>query len=165
MSTSPWPELYWRRSIRTAVIMACRGIPELMNALFTPAKCCEELFSDLGSSIEASLSNLPPRKFKNNNYNEIDQYYLDRRYNTNRQGSYNNVVKKNQDREDLRRNNSRQERFNNNGNGQHILKNKCLICGNKRCKSTTHSIDERRWARDQNLAHYQYTGDCHRAGA
>ncbi|KAI0993883.1 hypothetical protein K3495_g14301 [Podosphaera aphanis] len=38
--------------LRTAVIMACRGVPELKNALFKPAKYCEELYSDLRSSIE-----------------------------------------------------------------------------------------------------------------
>ncbi|KAI6249905.1 hypothetical protein HI914_02027 [Erysiphe necator] len=145
--------------LRTAVIMACRGIPELKNALFKPAKCCEELFSDLRSSIEASLNDFPPRQFMNNNHNLIDQFYLDRRYNTNRQGSYNNVGKRNHDREDLRENNYRQERFSNNKKGQRMWKKKCLICGKEGCWSTKHPIDERRRARNQYLAHCQYTGD------
>lgn len=70
------------------MIMACRDVPELKNALFKPAKQGEELYSDLRSSIETSLNDMPPRQFLTNDQNDNDRYYLDRRYAYNRQEMY-----------------------------------------------------------------------------
>jgi hypothetical protein len=38
-------------ALRTNVIRACRGIPELKQTLFKSGRGCEELFSDLRSFI------------------------------------------------------------------------------------------------------------------
>jgi hypothetical protein len=43
-------------ALRTTVINACRGVPELEMALFKPAPICEGLFSDLRSAIETHLA-------------------------------------------------------------------------------------------------------------
>jgi hypothetical protein len=43
-------------ALRTNVIQACRGIPELKQILFKSARGSEELFSDLRSFIQVELS-------------------------------------------------------------------------------------------------------------
>ena len=43
-------------ALRTTVINACRGVPELEMALFKPAPICEGLFSDLQSAIKTHLA-------------------------------------------------------------------------------------------------------------
>jgi hypothetical protein len=43
-------------ALRTNVIRACRGVPELKQALFKSARGCEKLFSDFRSSIQVELS-------------------------------------------------------------------------------------------------------------
>ncbi|KAF1970758.1 hypothetical protein BU23DRAFT_581893 [Bimuria novae-zelandiae CBS 107.79] len=43
-------------ALRTTVINACRGVPELEMALFKPALICEGLFLDLRSAIETHLA-------------------------------------------------------------------------------------------------------------
>jgi hypothetical protein len=65
-------------ALRTTVINACRGVPELEMALFKPATICEGLFSDLRSAVEIHLAR------KHTAYMATGQYYLDRWYNDNR---------------------------------------------------------------------------------
>jgi hypothetical protein len=64
-------------ALRTTVINACRGVPELEMALFKPAAICEGLFSDLRSAVETHLAR------QHTSHMATDQYYLDRRYNRN----------------------------------------------------------------------------------
>ncbi|KAI1513091.1 hypothetical protein KJE20_03224 [Pyrenophora tritici-repentis] len=69
-------------ALRTTVITACRGVKEFAMALYRPSLECEVLFGDLRSSIENSLA-----MTTSVNFTEVDQdnqYYLDRRYNSNR---------------------------------------------------------------------------------
>ncbi|KJZ75136.1 hypothetical protein HIM_05622 [Hirsutella minnesotensis 3608] len=58
-------------NLRTAVVRACRGVPELQQALFKAPASCEELFADLRSAIETSATS-------------NTQFYVDRRYQRNR---------------------------------------------------------------------------------
>ncbi|KAM4062413.1 hypothetical protein HRG_011188 [Hirsutella rhossiliensis] len=76
--------------LRTTLIIACRGVPELEHALFKPAAKIETLFADLRSSVETHLARQtnpqylqsPDGSFGPTNPN--NQYYLDRRYHNNR---------------------------------------------------------------------------------
>ncbi|KAF1935035.1 hypothetical protein EJ02DRAFT_507252 [Clathrospora elynae] len=74
-------------ALRTTVINAYRGVPELEMALFKPATICEGLFSDLRSAVEMHLAQQhTTQMLMGSNTVMEDQYYLDRRYNGNRRG-------------------------------------------------------------------------------
>jgi hypothetical protein len=67
-------------ALLTNVIRACRGIPELKQALFKSARGCEELFSDLRSFIQVELSEQQLFHLKE----AARMNYTDRTYNNNR---------------------------------------------------------------------------------
>ncbi|KAK1914254.1 hypothetical protein P3342_007500 [Pyrenophora teres f. teres] len=71
-------------ALRTTVITACRGVREFPMALYRPSLECEVLFGDLRSSIENSLAMSTSVNFTEGD--QDNQYYLDRRYNSNRRG-------------------------------------------------------------------------------
>ncbi|KAM4067940.1 hypothetical protein HRG_009739 [Hirsutella rhossiliensis] len=81
--------------LRTTLIIACRGVPELEYALFKPAEKIETLFADLRSSVETHLArrtNLQFTQSPDGSFDQTDpndQYYLDRRYHNNRVRGYN----------------------------------------------------------------------------
>jgi hypothetical protein len=67
-------------ALRTNVIRACRGVPELKQALFKSARGCEELFSDLRFSIQVELNEQQLFHLKE----AARMNYTDRTYNNNR---------------------------------------------------------------------------------
>ncbi|KAF2744305.1 hypothetical protein M011DRAFT_470717, partial [Sporormia fimetaria CBS 119925] len=73
-------------ALRTTVINACRGVPELEMALFKPATICEGLFADLRSAVETHLARQHTKQMLMGTETTEDQYYLDRRYTNNRRG-------------------------------------------------------------------------------
>ncbi|KAM4061487.1 hypothetical protein HRG_013175 [Hirsutella rhossiliensis] len=74
--------------LRLTLMNACRGVPELENALFKPADKTENLFADLRSSVENYLARRTSHQYPQYPEGSFDnnQYYLDRRYNNNRRG-------------------------------------------------------------------------------
>ena len=73
-------------ALRTTVINACRGVPELEMALFKPATICEGLFADLRSAVETHLARQHTKQMLMGTETTKDQYYLDRRYTNSRRG-------------------------------------------------------------------------------
>ncbi|XP_044718716.1 uncharacterized protein HRG_07281 [Hirsutella rhossiliensis] len=66
-------------NLRNAVIRACRGTPELKQALYKAPAHCEQLFADLRASIELAITD-----------NGSTQWYTDRKYQQNRPPFRNN---------------------------------------------------------------------------
>jgi hypothetical protein len=149
-------------ALRTTVINACRGVPELEMALFKPAPICEGLFSDLRSAIETHLARQhTTQMLMGSKMVTEDQYYLDRRYNG-----------KGRDRGEFRggpRGGSRgggfsggfrggqagnrgSQRFNSYDSGRGFKprwKKKCFVCQKEGCWSTNYTDEERKAARAQ----------------
>ncbi|KAI0993120.1 hypothetical protein K3495_g15064, partial [Podosphaera aphanis] len=150
------PEYAGEGNLRTTVIKACRGVPELEHALFKPARLCEELFSDLRSSIETALSrttSLSSQRFLADQEDVDDQFYLDRRY------SNNHSNQRKFPSRNLGQNERPWYRQLSSKPGGRQWRRKCFICHKEGCWSTKHSEDERRRARKQYLAHCEFTGD------
>jgi len=118
-----------------AVMRACRGVPELEFALFTPATTFEELASKLRSSI-ATYEN---RKANGQFPIDSDTYYTDRRY-------------------------QRRDRGDKYGQGRprgqrpSPWKKKCWICNKDNCRSYKHSDEEQRNAKQKWRDHRQFQG-------
>ncbi|KJZ68485.1 hypothetical protein HIM_12126 [Hirsutella minnesotensis 3608] len=155
--------------LRTTLINACRGVPELEYALFKPAEKIETLFADLRSSVETHLTRRTASQFTQDtdgSFDHVDpqhQYYLDRRYNNNRgQGRYsysgqrpNRGYRHSYDRGSYRpqdRSNYGFSHTNRNWN------KKCFVCGKEACWSTKHTAEERQKAKDQYVTHCHFTG-------
>jgi transposase InsO family protein len=107
--------------LRTAVTQACRGVKELEYALMDPPIDCEQLFARLRSSVEVSVARAATE--------HSSQYYVDRRYNGNRNTtnfrSNNNFIRKGVK-----------------GPNPNDSK-RCFICKKEGCWSTNHSKEER----------------------
>jgi hypothetical protein len=71
--------------LRTTVIRACAGVPELEHALFIPAAPCERLFHDLRSSLDLSVKRSSTSQYLQQHKGTDESYYLERRYVNNRQ--------------------------------------------------------------------------------
>ncbi|KAI1002730.1 hypothetical protein K3495_g5472 [Podosphaera aphanis] len=143
-------------ALRTAVINACRGAPELEMALFKPALECEVPFSDLRSSVETYVSRETSKKFLTAADSGDDQFYTNRRYRVNDRGSSRGRV-------------PRGQCVNNRGpphsNNRHHWRKKCFVCNRKGCWSTKHTQEERRQARSQYVSHCEFTGEDPRSFA
>jgi len=135
-------------ALRTTVINACRGVPELEMALFKPATICEGLFSDLRSAVETHLARQHTTQMV------ADQYYLDRRYNSNGRirgqsqgaGGFKGAFRTGEQRVD-------------NGRGfKPRWKKKCFVCQKEGCWSTNHTDKERKAARAQFFSACHFTG-------
>ncbi|KAM4061611.1 reverse transcriptase (RNA-dependent DNA polymerase) [Hirsutella rhossiliensis] len=165
--------------LRTTLINACRGVPELEYALFKPAEGIEPLFADLRSSVETHLARgIAPRYLQggpqyhqdleepSDHMDPNDHYYLDRRYNNNRgrfgqkgyrryrgnaqRGSYNAP----RGSFNSQRFNRPQGRYGHN----HPWNKKCFVCNKEGCWSTKHTAEERQRSRDQYVAHCHFIG-------
>lgn len=116
----------------TTTLRACRGVPELDQALFTPARTFEALSSQLRSSIEnwkqGTVQLQAPQ-----------QFFADRKY------------YRRQDR-DQRSQQQVPPR------SQPTWKKKCYVCGKQGCFSTKHSDDERRKVKELYLRKRQFNG-------
>jgi hypothetical protein len=64
--------------LHTAVVRACRGQPELEQAMFSIQPTCEALFSDLRSALQVNMDR-QAHQFQNA---QPELYYTDRRYNS-----------------------------------------------------------------------------------
>jgi hypothetical protein len=64
--------------LHTAVVRACRGQPELEQAMFSIQPTCEALFSDLRSALQVNMDQ-QAHQFQNA---QPELYYTDRRYNS-----------------------------------------------------------------------------------
>lgn len=152
------PQYLDEEKLRTAVIKACRGVPELKWALFNLSKRCEELFSDLRSSIETFLdqpTNQYTIEYQADANDQEDQYYLDRRYKEMRfKGRGHN---RGGFRGDLRGHNWRGN-SNNSRDKRNNWSKKYFICRKEGCWSSKHSEEERQNARAQYLANCHFTG-------
>lgn len=136
-------------TLRTAVINACRGAPELEMALFKPATECEALFSDLRSSVETHVNRATSQKFLTQN-DEDELFYTDRRYRFNGRG---------QPRSNFSyRNNVRNSRNAVRGGNRTQWKKKCFVCNREGCWSTKHTDEERRQARSQYITRCEFAG-------
>ena len=145
------PDYAGEANLRTAVIKACRGVPELEHALFKPAKLCEELFSDMRSSIETHMSRVSTQQMMMDDA-EDGQYYLDRRYNNSRRGRGN--FRGGSRRDDPRE----QSRGGRRDVRPRDWKKKCFVCHKEGCWSTKHTDEERRKSRNAYVAHCNFTG-------
>ncbi|KAK1916808.1 hypothetical protein P3342_004363 [Pyrenophora teres f. teres] len=143
-------------ALRTTVINACRGVPELEMALFKPALICEGLFSDLRSAIETHLARHTTQMLMGSKIATEDQYYLDRRYNSNgrdrggfrggSRGGFSGGFRGGQ------AGNRGSQRFNSYDSGRGFKprwKKKCFVCQKEGCWSTNHTDEERKAARAQ----------------
>ncbi|KAF7567022.1 DUF1421 multi-domain protein [Pyrenophora tritici-repentis] len=140
-------------ALRTTVINACRGVPELEMALFKPATICEGLFSDLRSAVETHLARQHTAQLVTE-----DQYYLDRRYNGNgriRGGSRGGGGFRGGSRGAYRGGEQRDD----NGRGfKPRWRKKCFVCRKEGCWSTNHTDKERKDARAQFFSTLYFTG-------
>lgn len=136
-------------ALRTTVINACRGVPELEMALFKPATIYEGLFADLRSAVETHLARQHTKQMLMGTETTEDQYYLDRRYTNNRRG-----------RGQLRGQLSMQRSRNDYGERRYLprWKKKCFVCQKEGCWSTKHTDQERKAARTQFLLACHFTG-------
>ncbi|KAK1907590.1 hypothetical protein P3342_005917 [Pyrenophora teres f. teres] len=136
-------------ALRTTVITACRGVKEFAMALYRPSLECEVLFGDLRSSIENSLA-----MTTSVNFTEVDQgnqYYLDRRYNSNgrnRGGSRGGTRGAFQKGE---------QSFDSSRGFKPRWKKKCFVCQKEGCWSTNHTDEERKTARAQFFSMLYFT--------
>jgi hypothetical protein len=73
-------EFMGENALRTNVIRACRGVPELKQALFKSGRGCEKLFLDFRSFIQVELSEQQLFHLKE----AARMNYIDRTYNNNR---------------------------------------------------------------------------------
>ncbi|KAF7570471.1 hypothetical protein PtrM4_104730 [Pyrenophora tritici-repentis] len=137
-------------ALRTTVITACRGVKEFAMALYRPSLECEVLFGDLRSSIENSLA-----MTTSVNFTEVDQdnqYYLDRRYNSNRRnrggsrGGTRGAFQKGE------------QSFDSSRGFKPRWKKKCFVCQKEGCWSTNHTDEERKTARAQFFSMLYFTG-------
>ena len=121
--------------LRTTVINACRGVPELEYALFNAPTGTEKLFADLRSSIETHLA----RGTGNS------QFFLDRRYHGG-----------DRRRPPFRGYNGRRGGGGHGGGygGERQGRKRCFICKKEGCWSTKHTREERDRARAQ------YAAEC-----
>ncbi|EDU48780.1 conserved hypothetical protein [Pyrenophora tritici-repentis Pt-1C-BFP] len=136
-------------ALRTTVITACRGVKEFAMALYRPSLECEVLFGDLRSSIENSLA-----MTTSVNFTEVDQdnqYYLDRRYNSNRRnrggsrGGTRGAFQKGE------------QSFDSSRGFKPRWKKKCFVCQKEGCWSTNHTDEERKTARAQFFSMLYFT--------
>ncbi|KAM4062355.1 reverse transcriptase (RNA-dependent DNA polymerase) [Hirsutella rhossiliensis] len=138
--------------LRTTLINACRGVPELEHALFKPSNKIEALFADLRSSIETHLARgTTPQYAQDDN----QQYYLDRRYNNNRERGSGYRGSR-----DFRCQSHNRGRFNQRpqGNNNRPWTRKCFVCNKEGCWSIKHTAEERQKAKSQYVAHCHFTG-------
>ncbi|KAM4055260.1 transposase [Hirsutella rhossiliensis] len=63
LPTSPWQEYGGDLLLRTTLMKACRGVPELQYALFKPADNVEHLLADLRASVETHLALITTSQF------------------------------------------------------------------------------------------------------
>ena len=137
-------------ALRTTVINACRGVPELEMALFKPATICEGLFSDLRSAVETHLARQHTAQMV------TDQYYLDRRYNSNgrTRGGFRGGGGFRKGQGGDRGN----ERFDSKSASTPRWKKKCFVCQKEGCWSTNHTGEERKAARAQFFSTLYFAG-------
>ncbi|KAJ5146590.1 uncharacterized protein N7515_001154 [Penicillium bovifimosum] len=140
------PDYEGEHQLHTSVIKACRGVSELEHALYKPAKTCEQLFSDLRSSIETSLVR---KQSANYMVDGNSQFYLDRKYKKNGNSS----------RGAFQGHRGTGSRYRDEHPGQRRgWRKKCFVCQKEGCRSTRHSPEERRNAKSQFLMHAEFTG-------
>lgn len=77
------PRYMGDEQLRTAIINACRGVPELEYALMSPSNNCEQFFDQLRSSLEVNIARSSNIMLAEPNDND-GIFYVDRRYNDNR---------------------------------------------------------------------------------
>jgi hypothetical protein len=130
-------------ALRTNVIRACRGVPELKQALFKSARGCEKLFSDFRSFIQVELSE--QQLFHLEEAARVN--YTDRTYNNNRRNL--RFARKTVTFARLSRSNY-QNQASSTG-----WKKKCFVCQKKGCWSTRHTPEKRRKSKFQFLVQGQ----------
>lgn len=138
-------------ALRTAVIAACRGVKELEMALFKPPIHCEELFGDLRSSIENSLTSQVSTALLAD-AKKSDQFYLDRRYNSSSKGRGDSLSRGQDNTRSLTIRNTRSKQVG-------FADKKCFVCQKTGCWSTNHTLEERRKAKMQYFAFCEFNGD------
>jgi hypothetical protein len=126
-------------ALRTNVIRACRGIPELKQTLFKSARGCEKLFSDLRSFIQIELSDQQFFHLKE----AARVNYTDRTYNNNRRNP--RFARKTVTFARSPRSNYQNQASSNS------WKKKCFICQKKGCWFTRHTPEKRRKSKFQFL--------------
>ncbi|KAM4062524.1 integrase core domain-containing protein [Hirsutella rhossiliensis] len=125
---------------------------KIEHALFKPSNKIEALFADLRSSIETHLARgTTPQYAQDDN----QQYYLDRRYNNNRERGSGYRGSR-----DFRCQSYNRGRFNQRpqGNNNRPWTRKCFVCNKEGCWSIKHTAEERQKAKSQYVAHCHFTG-------
>jgi hypothetical protein len=133
-------------ALRTNVIRACRGVFELKQALFKSARGCEELFSDLRSSIQVELSEQQFFHLEE----AARMNYIDRTYNNNRRNP--RFARKTVTFARLPRSNYQDQA------SSSSWKKKCFVCQKKGCWSIRHTPEKRRKSKSQFLIQGQMRG-------
>jgi hypothetical protein len=146
--------------LRTAVVRACRGVPEFELAIMQQKPTCEGLFSDLRGAIQVAQDRkITARQFAHEAAPEIN--FVDRRYRApfkDRQrisyGKGRPVNYQGQATIPYRAGSSSRQPFR-----SRTFKNKrCFVCKKEGCWSTNHPEAERKRTRDQYLQACQVMG-------
>ena len=155
--------------LHTAVINACRGVPELEYALMSPPKNCEQLFDQLRSSVEVNISRSINALVLDSNKPD-DVYYVDRSFNDNGRGrggsrgiyrtrgnlrGYTGLKGSlrggGYSRDSFRGRVLSRGQYQGHDNGRFNLK-RCFVCNKEGCWSSNHSIDEHNRAKQQYMS-------------
>lgn len=138
--------------LHTAIVRACRGQPELEQAMFSIQPTCEALFSDLRSALQVNIDR------QTNHYwsAQSESYYTDRQYNsayrTNhsaraspgwRRSSYRGARAPANKRRPFQRLSSS------------VLAKKCFVCHKEGCWSSNHPRTDLSRAKKQYVTAYE----------
>jgi len=140
------PQFQGEIPLHTAVVRACRGQPELEQAMLSIKPTCEALFSDLRAALQVTIDR-QNNAFLNNPH---DAYYTDRRYRSHRlrgfprrgttpRGSYRGSLTRTQSRESRGYTNTK----------------KCFVCHKEGCWSSNHPYKDRSRAKQQYISAYE----------
>jgi hypothetical protein len=74
------PQFQGDVQLRSTVITACRGVPELEHALYNQRNSSEELFADLRTSLQIATDRRAKQYLTEESYEANETFYNDRRY-------------------------------------------------------------------------------------
>jgi hypothetical protein len=136
--------------LHTAVVRACRGQPELEQAMFSIQPTCEALFSDLRSALQITID----RQAHQYLHGPHESYYTDRRYN-----SANRTEQSAQNHRGFRPSSYRGARTSS-ARGRQFQKSstlakKCFVCHKEGCWSTNHPRTDLSRAKKQYITAYE----------
>jgi hypothetical protein len=146
------PDFQGEVPLHTAVVRACRGQPELEQAMFSIKPTCEALFSDLRSAIQITID----RQAHQYQQEDVSSYYTDRRYNSAPRTKYkgdNYKARKPTTYNRPRLQGDARKSLSQRYTGQ--TKKICFICRREGCWSSNHPRTERAQSRRQYISAYE----------